>query len=236
MKTVYLLLFLIAIVSGQVRISEQGTTLDIQAKWNDQPWLSRGRVNEMNWAQLLDDHNRMIASAIYEFSHSSSSILYLGLNTGAVQRNILHSKRSYRITSVEVDQELISFYQTHRDDAYEQDNHRVMAGSPYKLVSTMALKPLHYDVIVEDIFNGDQLVHSFQDMKKLTPSLVVRHFNADTVDISNLITSYESGLVDMDCVLLSKGHHSVLIAQSGISCARVMGLSHFQVLNVRCSE
>ena len=110
-------LFLFAFaVDSTVRIAESGGILDIQSNWNSFPWLSRGRINEKNWAQLLDDHSRVLASLIYQLAPSSATaVLYLGVNAGTIQRNLLHSKSAlYRITTVERNPELISVYHSNK--------------------------------------------------------------------------------------------------------------------------
>lgn len=239
-------LAILVVVNASLRVSQIQDILDVQATWNGVSFLSRGTVNDSDWNQMMNINDQVIAESIVGLmSGDKRKILYLGVNTGAVQRKLLQQyKDMYQIRTVEIDQDLVSFYHTNKEDVHEK-RHQLISGDPYKLVSTMATNRVHFDAIVEDLFDGDDTMNGanlhvellFEELKKMSPDLIIRHvYIQDNQKIQELLQLYKEKLFGSAILLTNNNHSVILTRKSGIQCTQVTAMESFQSLRVQCVD
>ena len=118
-----------------------------------------------------------------------------------------------------------------------------MTGDPYKLVTTMANNNAVYDIVVEDLFDGDDvscelhMQYLFQNLKSLSPELVIRHVYGASSDYLIMLTHYKQELFGNNAIMIIKEKHLFIVARkSGIRCSQAIGLDSLRNIGVTCID
>ena len=242
LQSLSLFFFLLFTLSDSVvQVSDDGgDTMQLFATYGDELVL-RGVVNSADPSILVDEFSILISDIMNSFGSTTEEeedpikVFKAGLNTGEVEFHQISTKKSISFDIAEPDLGLISWHKTRnlQLDSAVHSRTRAMYGSPYKFLQHFKEDGIRFNVIIEDVFDGDEAERTeLGDVPHIsllknsvldTDSLVIRHVYNESNGVSIARTERYKRLFGASVILFITNHpmHQLIVSKRGISCDQV---------------